>query len=279
MPWDSSEGVAILDEWQRIRRGTSLDERQHIRRETPVRRPVRTRGLAQPSTDGTIQPLRAATAPLSSSSPPSQNPPLQGPDRPSTPIGDTIFVRYQVMPPFLKIISANVQRSIANTDGVLELAVKRKCQIACIQEPPITFGKVRRHPSFTTLALDDNDTRAAIYVNRHLTFDPAFPSTTPFSASPYHRSRLSTYTCIPGWIGPSQTGHALETYNAYSALLSLATLIHDTTLGFPSPAEPQKRHARCLDLDPWPSRPKPARLYTSGWWSTRSSPGAGDSLR
>jgi len=82
LPWDSPEGIATLNEWQ------------HIRRETPARRPVRTRGHAQPSTDGTIQPLRAATAPLSSSSPPLQNPSLQGPDRPSTDIGDTIFVRY-----------------------------------------------------------------------------------------------------------------------------------------------------------------------------------------
>jgi len=94
LPWDSPEGIAILDEWQHIRRETAPDERQHIRGEPPARRPVRTRGLAQPPTDGTIQPLRAATAPLSSHSPPSQNPSSQSPDRPPTPIGDTIFVRY-----------------------------------------------------------------------------------------------------------------------------------------------------------------------------------------
>ena len=55
VPWDSPEGIAILDEWQ------------HIRREISARRPVRTRALGQPSTDSTMQPpgqLRPLCPPL-----------------------------------------------------------------------------------------------------------------------------------------------------------------------------------------------------------------------
>jgi len=75
----------------------------------------------------------------------------------------------------LKVISANVQRSIANTDGVLELAARRKCQVVCIQEPPVTFGRIRRHPGFTTIGLDDENARVAIYLDRRFTGNPIFP--------------------------------------------------------------------------------------------------------
>jgi hypothetical protein len=166
------------------------------------------------------------------------------------------------MLPSLKIISANVQRPIANTDGILELAVKRKCQTVCIQERPLIFGKVRRHPGFTTLTLDRNDTRAAIYVDRCLIFDPALsPPTIPFSATLYHRSRLSIYACIPDWIGPFQPGHALETYNAYNALLALAILIHDTQTG----TEPYRTPEETCSLPgfrPWLPHPNDEQVLT-----------------
>ena len=79
------------------------------------------------------------------------------------------------MLPSLKVISANVQRSIANIGGVLELAARRKCQVVCIQEPPLTFGRIRRHPGFTTIALDDKNVRVAIYLDRRFTGNPIFP--------------------------------------------------------------------------------------------------------
>jgi len=40
--------------------------------------------------------------------------------------------------------------------------------VVCIQEPPVLFGKVRRHPGFTLYAID-NSTMAAIYIDCQLT--------------------------------------------------------------------------------------------------------------
>ena len=60
----------------------------------------------------------------------------------------------------IKVI-ANVQRSIANIDGVLQRAVRHRYQVVCIQEPPTLFGRVRRHPGFTLYAIDDNSTWTA----------------------------------------------------------------------------------------------------------------------
>ncbi|EGS22288.1 uncharacterized protein CTHT_0018090 [Thermochaetoides thermophila DSM 1495] len=74
----------------------------------------------------------------------------------------------QPMPRGCKIISANVQRSLANIDGVLQRAVRHCYQVVCIQEPPILFGRVRRHPGFTLYAVDNGAIRAAIYVGRRL---------------------------------------------------------------------------------------------------------------
>mgnify|MGYP003767386003 CR=1 FL=1 len=67
-----------------------------------------------------------------------------------------------------KIISANVQWSLANIDGVLQRAVRHRYQVVCVQEPPVLCGRVRRHPGFTLYAIDDRATRAAIYVDRRL---------------------------------------------------------------------------------------------------------------
>jgi len=68
----------------------------------------------------------------------------------------------------IKVLSANVQRSIANLDGALQRAVRHRYQVVCVQEPPILSGKVRRHPGFTIYAIDGNSTRAAVYVDRRL---------------------------------------------------------------------------------------------------------------
>ena len=68
----------------------------------------------------------------------------------------------------IKVFSANIQRSITNIDGVLQRAVRHRYQVVCIQEPPILFGRVRRHLGFTLYAIDDSSTRAAIFVDRRL---------------------------------------------------------------------------------------------------------------
>jgi len=69
------------------------------------------------------------------------------------------------------VISANVQRSLANIDGVLQRAVRHRYQVVCIQKPPVFFGKVRRHPGFTLYAVNDG---AWIWILEYI-FDQLHP--------------------------------------------------------------------------------------------------------
>ena len=71
---------------------------------------------------------------------------------------------------FLQILSANTQKSIANTDRLLELAVRHKIPLVCVQEPAVIRGKVRRHPGFTVISSDDPECRSAIYIDKKFPF-------------------------------------------------------------------------------------------------------------
>ena len=110
-----------------------------------------------------------------------------------------------------KVISANVQRSLANIDGVLQRAVRHRYQVVCIQEPPpVIFGRVRRHLDFTLHAIDDGATRAAIYVNRRLsTSAPTAPEHGLVTIS------LQGVTIVNVYLHPTLT--SLTTLSALSA--------------------------------------------------------------
>jgi len=71
-----------------------LDEHQHTRRGTATRRPARARAISRHPMDSPPQPPSTMPTPLSSPSPPSVGGPIRNQDRPPTPIGDTIVVRY-----------------------------------------------------------------------------------------------------------------------------------------------------------------------------------------
>lgn len=64
----------------------------------------------------------------------------------------------------LKVISVNVQKSLANIDGTLEWAINNRIPVVCVQEPPVIQGRLRRHPGFHVIGLDDRDTRTATYI-------------------------------------------------------------------------------------------------------------------
>lgn len=79
----------------------------------------------------------------------------------------------------LKIASANCDQSMANLDGLLEWATSNKYPVVCVQETPfLPGGRVRRHPGYTTITLDDKQkrTRTAIYVAKTHTTSQAWPA-------------------------------------------------------------------------------------------------------
>ena len=84
----------------------------------------------------------------------------------------------------LRVTSVNVQKSLANTDGILEWVITSRTPVICIQEPAITQGRIRRHPGYHTIGHDDRETRTAIYIAKTHDFQvPLIPQTHTTTAS------------------------------------------------------------------------------------------------
>lgn len=94
----------------------------------------------------------------------------------------------------LKITSVNAQKSLANTDGILEWATTNHHPVICVQEPALPGGRIRRHPGYHTVGCDDKKTRSAIYIAKGIDFTvPVPPLTHTTSITIQKTTILNTY--------------------------------------------------------------------------------------